>query len=94
MNVIGCNADIKLYQAIFIKGVKRMFRLRRGEVKRNVRREISMLKDKLRRVELTPCYGDADLKRKDNDLSMIWTEIYNLQKEVDDFASPFLQAVK
>ncbi|NLD38553.1 MAG: hypothetical protein GX654_16965 [Desulfatiglans sp.] len=71
-----------------------MFRLRRGEVKRNVRREISMLKDKLRRVELTPCYGDADLKRKDNDLSMIWTEIYNLQKEVDDFASPFLQAVK
>ncbi|MBN1903476.1 MAG: hypothetical protein JW927_00090 [Deltaproteobacteria bacterium] len=71
-----------------------MFRLRRREVKRNVRREISVLKEKLRSVELTPCYGDADLRKKDNDLSMIWTEIYNLRKEIDDFASPFLQAVK
>lgn len=53
-----------------------------------------MLKEKLRSVELTPCYGDADLRKKDNDLSMIWTEIYNLRKEIDDFASPFLQAAK
>ncbi|NLA75319.1 MAG: hypothetical protein GX846_07610 [Deltaproteobacteria bacterium] len=71
-----------------------MFRLSKGKAKRNVRREISMLKEKFRAVELTPCYGDADLRKKENDLSQIWTEIYNLQKEIDDFASPFLQAAK
>jgi hypothetical protein len=71
-----------------------MFRLRREKVKRNVRREISMLREQFKSVELTPCFGDADLKKKENDLSMIWTEIHSLQKEIDDFAFPFMHAVK
>ena len=71
-----------------------MFRLRREKVRRNVRREISMLKEQFKTVELTPCYGDADLKKKENDLSRIWTEIYNLEKQINDFAFPVLQAVR
>ena len=70
-----------------------MFRLRREKVRRNVRREISMLKEQFKTVELTPCYGDADLKKKENDLSRIWTEIYNLEKQINDFAFPVLRAV-
>ncbi len=53
-----------------------------------------MLREQFKTVELTPCFGDADLKKKENDLSRIWTEIYGLQKEIDDFAFPFMHAVK
>jgi hypothetical protein len=70
-----------------------MLRLR-GKVKRNVRREISMLKEQFRVAELTPCFGDADLKKKEDDLSRIWAEIHSLQKEIDYFAFPFMRAVK
>ena len=71
-----------------------MFRLRREKVKRNVRREICVLKEQFKTAELTPCFGDADLKKKENDLSRIWTEIHCLQKEIDDFAFPFMRAVR
>lgn len=55
---------------------------------RNVRKEISMLKAEFRNVELKPCYGDADLKKKDMDLSALRQEIYALEKEINQFASP------
>lgn len=71
-----------------------MFRLRKENVKRNVRREISMLKEQFRTVELMPCYGDSDLKKKENDLSRLWIEIHNLEKEINDFAFPVMQSVR
>ena len=71
-----------------------MFRLSKGKVKRGVRQEISLLKAQYRAAELKPCYGDADIKKKDNDLSRLLTEIYSLQKQVDDFKFPIFQMVK
>jgi len=71
-----------------------MFRLRREKGRKNVRREICMLKEQFKTVELQPCYGDADLKQKEHDLTRLWKEIYNLEKQVNDFAFPFLQAVR
>ncbi len=71
-----------------------MFRLRREKVRKDVRREIILLKEQFKTVELTPCYGDADLKKKEHDLSRLWTEIYNLEKQINNFAFPVLQAVR
>ncbi len=71
-----------------------MFRLRREKVRKDVRREIIMLKEQFKTVELSPCYGDADLKKKEHDLSRLWTEIYNLEKQINNFAFPVLQAVR
>jgi hypothetical protein len=77
-----------LNQEIFIKGVKEMFRLGRMKERKDVKREINLLKQKFKTIELQPCYGDADLKQKENDLTKLWEEIYNLEKEINHFAFP------
>ena len=71
-----------------------MFRLRKEKAKRNVRREICILKEQFKTVELQPCYGDEDLRKKENDLSKLRKEIYNLEKQINDFVFPVLQAVR
>ena len=67
-----------------------MFRLRRMKERKDVKREISLLKAQFKAVELQPCYGDADLKQKENDLNRLWDEIYHLEKEINHFAFPVL----
>ena len=71
-----------------------MFRLRKVKDRKDVKREISLLKEQFKAVELQPCYGDADLRKKDNDLSRLWEEIYNLEKEINHFAFPVIQAFR
>lgn len=55
---------------------------------KNIRREINMLKEQFRDAELKPCYCDADIKRKEEDLLLLRKEIYTLEKEIDQFAFP------
>ena len=55
---------------------------------KNIRREIAVLKEQFRDTELKPCYCDADIKRKEEDLSLLRKEIYSLEKEIDQFAFP------
>jgi len=62
--------------------------LNREKDEKNIRREINVLKEQFRNIELKPCYCDADLKRKDKDLSLLRKEIYSLEKEIDQFAFP------
>ncbi|MFC1495158.1 hypothetical protein ACFL6W_07755 [Thermodesulfobacteriota bacterium] len=62
--------------------------LKRERKGKNIRREINMLKEQFRSIELKPCYGDADIKRKEEDLSSLRKEIYILEKEIDQFAFP------
>jgi hypothetical protein len=62
--------------------------LKRERETKNIRQEINVLKEQFRNTELKPCYCDADLKRKDKDLSMLRKEIYSLEKEIDQFAFP------
>ena len=71
-----------------------MFRLRKVKDRKDVKREISLLKEQFKAVELQPCYGDADLRKKDNDLTRLWEEIYNLEKEINHFAFPVIQAFR
>ena len=71
-----------------------MFRLRKVKDRKDVKREISLLKEQFKAIELQPCYGDADLRQKDNDLSRLWEEIYNLEKEINHFAFPVIQAFR
>ena len=71
-----------------------MFRLRSYKARKNVRQEINVLKEKFKTVELQPCYGDADLRKKENDLLILWKEIYSLEKEIDHFAFPVLRAFR
>ena len=53
---------------------------------RIIQKEISILKAEFRSTELRPCYGDADLMKKDSDLASLRQEIYRLEKEVNQFA--------
>ena len=69
-----------------------MFRLTKVKTGKDVRREINLLKQKFKTAELQPCYGDADLRQKENDLSRLWEEIFNLEKEINNFAFPVLRA--
>ena len=71
-----------------------MFRSERMKERKDVKREINLLKQQFKTVELQPCYGDEDLKKKENDLNRLWEEIYNLEKEINHFAFPVLQAVR
>jgi len=71
-----------------------MFRLGKMKERKDVKREISLLKAQFKTVELQPCYGDADLKQKESDLTRLWEEIYNLEKEINHFAFPVLQAFR
>jgi len=61
---------------------------------KNIKREINMLKEQFRSTELKPCYGDADLERKDKDLLALREEIYSLEKEIDRFAFPIISRYK
>ncbi len=69
-----------------------MFRLGKMKERKDLKREISLLKQQFKAVELQPCYGDADLKQKENDLTKLWEEIYNLEKEINHFPFPVFQA--
>ena len=67
-----------------------MIRFRREKPGRNIRQQISALKEQFRSVELKPCKCDAELKQKDNDLLSLRNEIYSLEKQIDQFAFPLL----
>ena len=69
-----------------------MFRLGKMKERKDVKREISLLKQQFKTVELQPCYGDADLKQKENDLTRLWEEIFNLEKEINHFAFPVFRS--
>jgi len=62
--------------------------------RKDVKREINLLKAQFKTVELQPCYGDEDLKKKEDDLTRLWEEIYTLEKEINHFAFPVLRALR
>jgi peptidoglycan hydrolase CwlO-like protein len=58
------------------------------ETRRNIKRiqkEIDRLKEELRKIELRPCSGDAELKKKEKDLRMLKQEISELEKEARQY---------
>jgi hypothetical protein len=53
---------------------------------KRIQKEINKLKAQLSKIELRPCHGDADIRQKDNELRMIKREIYELEKEANQYA--------
>jgi hypothetical protein len=62
-----------------------MAEIKEEKDRKKLRKEINTMKMKFRDIELRPCYGDEDLKKKDSDLTILRQEIYKLEKEVNQF---------
>ncbi len=56
----------------------------RKDIKK-IQKELYRLKEILKKIELRPCHGDADLKKKDEEVKMLKREIYDLEKETNLF---------
>jgi cob(I)alamin adenosyltransferase len=50
---------------------------------KEAQKELQRFKDLLKKIELRPCYGDADLKQKENEIKMLEHDIYELEKETN-----------
>lgn len=53
---------------------------------KKIQKEITRLKVELDKLEIRPCQGDADMKKKDEDIILLKREIYDLEKEANQFA--------
>jgi len=53
---------------------------------KKIQRQIKKFKRELNKIELRPCNSDAELKQKEEDISIIKREIYELEKEANQFA--------
>ena len=53
---------------------------------KKIQRRIKKFKHDLKKIELRPCNSDAELKQKEEDISIIKREIYELEKEANQFA--------
>ncbi len=53
---------------------------------KKIQRHIKRFKHELKKIELRPCSSDAELKQKEEDISIIKREIYELEKEANQFA--------
>ena len=46
---------------------------------KKIQKEIERLKSEFKKLELRPCWGDADIKKKEKDLLNLKKEIYELE---------------
>ncbi|MFC1867288.1 hypothetical protein ACFL0H_04050 [Thermodesulfobacteriota bacterium] len=53
---------------------------------KRIQKEITRLKEEFKKLEIRPCQGDADIRKKDLDLLTLRREIYELEKEANQFA--------
>jgi chromosome segregation ATPase len=52
---------------------------------KELQKEIEKLRDEYEKIELRPCQGDADLRQRQNELEILKSKIYELEKERDTF---------
>ena len=50
---------------------------------KELKKEIEKLRDEYEKIELRPCQGDADLHQRQNELEILKSKIYELEKERD-----------
>ena len=48
---------------------------------KHFQKEIEMLRDEYRKIELRPCHGDTDLHQRENELEVLKSKIHALEKE-------------
>ena len=52
---------------------------------KKIQKQIKKFKHELEKIELRPCNSDAELKQKEEDITLIKREIYELEKEANQF---------
>jgi chromosome segregation ATPase len=52
---------------------------------KELKKEIEKLRDEYERIELRPCQGDTDLRQRENELEILKSKIYELEKERDTY---------
>ena len=52
---------------------------------KQIQKEIEKLRDKYQKTEVRPCHGDTDLRQRENELEILKSKIYELEKERDTF---------
>jgi chromosome segregation ATPase len=52
---------------------------------KELKREIEKLRDEYEKIELRPCQGDTDLRQRENELEILKSKIYDLEKERDTY---------
>ena len=50
---------------------------------KQIQKEIEKLRDKYQKTEVRPCHGDTDLRQRENELEILKSKIYELEKERD-----------
>ena len=50
---------------------------------KEIQKELYRLKDLLKAAELRPCRGDADLRQKEEEIKILQSEIYDIEKETN-----------
>jgi len=53
---------------------------------KKIQKQIAFLKEELKKIELRPCKGDADIKQKEEEIFMLKREIYDLEKDANQYA--------
>lgn len=52
---------------------------------KELKKEIEKLRDEYEKIELRPCQGDTDLRQRENELEILKSKIYELEKERDTY---------
>jgi len=52
---------------------------------KELKKEIEKLRDEYKKIELRPCQGDTDLLQRENELEILKSKIYDLEKEMDTY---------
>ena len=50
---------------------------------KNIQKQIAKLKSEIKKLELRPCHGDADIRKKELEIENLRGEIYELEKEAN-----------
>jgi hypothetical protein len=52
---------------------------------KELKKEIEKLRDEYKKIEIRPCQGDIDLLQRENELEILKSKIYELEKERDTY---------
>ena len=52
---------------------------------KELKKEIEKLRDEYKKIEIRPCQGDTDLLQRENELEILKSKIYDLEKERDTY---------
>ena len=58
-------------------------KISKNKTVRQIQNEIEKLRDEYKKMELRPCQGDTDLRQRENELDILKSKIYELERKRD-----------